>query len=170
MQHDLCLQSGCTGTRCEFTIHMIGELSTEEMERVLRDEVVGRIGCHARGDTYVVPVTYVYDGSSIISHTGEGLKIRMMRENPKVCFEVDQLGHLPSWRSVIVRGLFEELRDKELELGLQHLVERLRVGPAAVPGHGAGVYVATDEPGPARQSIVLAIRIRDMTGRFETSR
>ena len=75
---------------------MIGELAMNEIDQVLREGVIGRIGCHARGRTYVVPVTYVYDGVSIIGHTGDGLKVRMMRENPVVCFEVDQLGELPS--------------------------------------------------------------------------
>jgi len=57
---------------------------------VLTSQLIGRIGCHADNVTYVVPVSYVYDGDSIYSHTHEGMKINMMRENPDVCFEADK--------------------------------------------------------------------------------
>jgi len=36
---------------------MIRPLANDEIERVLRAGVVGRIGCHADGRTYVVPVS-----------------------------------------------------------------------------------------------------------------
>lgn len=41
---------------------MLGELNSDQIERILGSEVVGRIGCHDAGRPYVVPVTYVYDG------------------------------------------------------------------------------------------------------------
>jgi hypothetical protein len=37
-----------------------------------------------------VPITYVFDGEAVYAHSADGLKIRMMRANPHVCFEVDQ--------------------------------------------------------------------------------
>ena len=40
---------------------MLGTLSSEQIEQVLRSEVIGRIGCHASGKTYVVPITYAYE-------------------------------------------------------------------------------------------------------------
>ena len=41
---------------------MLGHLNQEPIEQVLRSEVIGRLGCHASGRTYVVRVTYAYDG------------------------------------------------------------------------------------------------------------
>ena len=84
---------------------MLGVLSDEQVERLLGSEVVGRIGCHAEGRTYVVPVTYVYDGSAIYGHTGDGMKMRMMRKNPDVA------GRHPVVYRIIVRektGRFEK--------------------------------------------------------------
>ena len=104
---------------------MIGELNREQMERVLHSEVIGRIGCHAEGKTYVVPITYVFDGDSIYGHSAEGLKLQMMRKNPKVCFEVDHLENLANWQSVIAWGEFEELKGLEAQAGMQKLVHRL---------------------------------------------
>jgi nitroimidazol reductase NimA-like FMN-containing flavoprotein (pyridoxamine 5'-phosphate oxidase superfamily) len=43
---------------------MLGELTPEQINAVLFSEVVGRIGCHSEGRTYVVPITYVFDGDA----------------------------------------------------------------------------------------------------------
>ena len=40
---------------------MLGSLSSKEIEDLLEAEVVARLGCHADGRTYVVPVSYTYD-------------------------------------------------------------------------------------------------------------
>ncbi|MCE9579081.1 MAG: pyridoxamine 5'-phosphate oxidase family protein [Deltaproteobacteria bacterium] len=103
---------------------MLGELSAEQIEDVLRTGMVGRIGLHADGRTYVVPVTYVYDGAAVIGHTGVGLKVRMARANPAVCFEVDAFENMANWRSVIAWGRFEELHGAEAGLAMKRLVDR----------------------------------------------
>jgi nitroimidazol reductase NimA-like FMN-containing flavoprotein (pyridoxamine 5'-phosphate oxidase superfamily) len=72
--------------------------------------MVGRIGCYFGGKTYVVPITYVFDNGYIYAHSKEGLKIKMMRKNTKVCFQVDQIDSMTNWRSVILWGNFEELK------------------------------------------------------------
>ena len=80
---------------------MLGKLTPVEIEEVIRQQVVGRIGCHANGMTYVVPVSYAYDGDYIYVRTFEGLKLDMMRRNPKVCFEIDTMLNMGNWQSVI---------------------------------------------------------------------
>lgn len=149
---------------------MLGELGTQEIDEVLRTEVIGRIGCHARGRTYVVPVTYVYDGASLFGHTGLGQKVVMMRENPIVCFEVEQLRDLPSWRSVIVYGRYEELHGDAADAALQLLVDRLQkmhLTGTAAPGHGAGRWRPGEDPRVRHASVLYAIRIHEKTGRYE---
>jgi len=88
---------------------MFEKMNSEEVEQLLQQQLVGRIGCHAHGITYVVPVSYAYDGKYIYCHTFEGMKINMMRANPEVCFEVDNTKNLANWQSVIAWGSFEEL-------------------------------------------------------------
>lgn len=39
----------------------------------------------------------------------EGQKLHMMRANPFVCFEVEDIDDLANWHSVIAWGVFEEL-------------------------------------------------------------
>ncbi len=104
---------------------MVEELNETEIDVFLRRQVVGRVGCHVDGETYVVPVLYVWDGECVYVQSIEGRKTRMMRANPRVVFEVDE--YEPeggSWRSVIVEGDYEELDDTRAEAALALLVER----------------------------------------------
>ena len=73
---------------------MLGDLNPHEIEALLTNEVVGRIGCHANGVTYVVPITYAYNEGHVYAHSKEGMKIQMMRLNPMVCFEIDNMEDL----------------------------------------------------------------------------
>src|SRR5215204_5229178 len=90
---------------------MIGVMSNEEIDATLRRHRVGRIGCSANDRPYVVPITYACDGEYVYGYSGLGRKIEVMREQPLVCFEVDELDGDVSWRSVIAEGLYEELTD-----------------------------------------------------------
>ncbi|MDF2749089.1 MAG: putative flavin-nucleotide-binding protein [Gaiellaceae bacterium] len=102
---------------------MIEELTGAEVDELLRDRTVGRIGCHADGVTYVVPVIYAYDGEAVYVASVEGQKTRMMRTNPRVCFEIDE--HEPgTWRSVVAQARYEELAGAEAERALALLTER----------------------------------------------
>jgi nitroimidazol reductase NimA-like FMN-containing flavoprotein (pyridoxamine 5'-phosphate oxidase superfamily) len=102
---------------------VIAELDRAEIDELLRVQVVGRVGCHADGLTYVVPVIYAYDGESFYVYTVEGLKVRLMRANPRVCFEVDSYER-GSWRSAIVQGRYEELDETGAERAQALLAER----------------------------------------------
>src|SRR5580692_2462231 len=92
-------------------VAMLGELNERQIESLLKDLPIGRIGCHADGITYIVPVNYVYDGIAIYVHSAKGLKIDMMRKNPEVCFQTDAIDSLSNWVSVIAWGKFEEITD-----------------------------------------------------------
>ena len=84
----------------------IHELSAAEIDAFLRAQRIARLGCHVDGLTYVVPVIYAYDGESIFAVTTDGQKVTMMRENPRVCVEVDEydVDGRGSWQSVIAFG------------------------------------------------------------------
>ncbi len=61
---------------------MIEDLNANEIEALLKSELVARIGCHADGQTCVVPITHAYDGDAIIGHSLVGLTVKLMRKNP----------------------------------------------------------------------------------------
>ena len=136
---------------------MIAELTNAEIDELLHEQVVGRIGCHADGVTYVVPVIYAYDGESVHVATIEGQKVRMMRANPSVCFEVDEYAAPGRWRSAIVQGTYEEAEGDEQAASLALLAERFARGG---DGQGARRPEAHD-----RQTVCFRIRVREATGR-----
>ena len=103
----------------------MGKLDDKQIEDLLQHEIIGRIGCHADGITYVVPISFAYDGKYVYGHTHEGMKINIMRKNPKVCFQVDRLTDMANWKSVIAMGEFEELTEPETrKQALQNLINR----------------------------------------------
>ncbi|HSK15683.1 MAG TPA: pyridoxamine 5'-phosphate oxidase family protein [Gaiellaceae bacterium] len=125
---------------------MIAELDRAEIDELLHAQVVGRIGCHADGLTYVVPVIYAYDGEGLYAYSLEGTKIRMMRANPRVCFEVDEYEPSGSWRSAIVQGTYEELGGEGARRALALLTDRFAGRAATSEGErrrrGNGTPVA----------------------------
>lgn len=116
---------------------MSEQLDPQQIDEFLRRQVVGRIGVHADGETYVVPVIYVWDGAALYVQSIDGRKIRMMRQNPQVCFEVDEY-EAGSWRSVIVDGTYEELQGEEAARVLELLVERFSRGASTGRRPAAG--------------------------------
>lgn len=138
-----------------------GVLSAAAIERVLTDTVVGRIGCSAGGEVYVVPVAYAYHDGAIYGCTGPGRKLQMMRENPNVCFEVDRLADLTEWQSVIAWGRFEELGGEAAEQAMHLLLGRVA---ALLPSERG-------EPGATQPAsaglVVYRIVLRERTGRFK---
>jgi nitroimidazol reductase NimA-like FMN-containing flavoprotein (pyridoxamine 5'-phosphate oxidase superfamily) len=146
---------------------MIGTLTKGQSQRVLIAGMIGRIGCHSSGKTYVIPITYVFDRGYIYAHSRDGLKIKMMRQNPDVCFQVDQIDNLANWRSVIAWGKFEELKTtEEQEAALEILVNGLQafhIGDSVKPPK------STSELNPRKEKkpVIYRISIEEISGRFE---
>jgi nitroimidazol reductase NimA-like FMN-containing flavoprotein (pyridoxamine 5'-phosphate oxidase superfamily) len=107
----------------------------------------------AAGDDrpFLVPLAYGYDGEAVFAHSGPGRKIRLMRANPLVTFEVDRAEAPDRWRSVIAEGTYEELAEA---------AERKRAlaiiyPPPATP------------PDLPPETVVYRIRLTGKSGRYE---
>lgn len=152
---------------------MLGELRPDRVNHLLHLGTVGRVGCHAGGRTYIVPIAYLYDGSAIYGSSFEGLKLRMMRENPEVCFEVENFTSLRTWETVVVQGRFEELRGEEAAAARSRLVNHfrglglswLRTPPS--PQEEGWARVHRFAPAPGEAPVVYRIVPLEMSGRFE---
>lgn len=151
---------------------MLGQLNDRQIERLLHSEMVGRIGCQSKGRVYVVPVTYVYDSEAVYCHSGNGLKLEMMRENPQVCFEVERIYDLGHWQTVIAQGKFEELEGAAATFAMELLVDRLEPtivsetsGP--VHDHGGRAKPMGSDGGGAH---VFRIKLKERSGRYEARR
>ena len=147
---------------------MIGTLSPEDIERLVSNQYIGRIGCHAAGLTYIVPISYTYHDNQIYAHTSDGLKMELMRKNPSVCFQVDNTRNLANWERVICWGEFEELIDEnERKIALELLNNRHLKSPGSETMHINPEWPFVPSQDEKLDGIFFRIRITEKTGRFE---
>lgn len=139
-----------------------------EVEAVLREATVGRLGTSRDDTPYVVPVSYVYDDGKIIIHGAkQGKKMEDIAANPQVCFEVDESEIIASddpcnysyrYKSVIANGTARILEDPNEKLdGLRLLTEKY------APGKGPEL---TDKHFKKYWNLnIVEINIHDMVGK-----
>ncbi|TWI94756.1 hypothetical protein JN11_04537 [Mucilaginibacter frigoritolerans] len=149
---------------------MLRDLTDIQIEALLKDQLIGRLGCHSNGVTYIVPINYVYDGVNIYGHSAKGMKIDIMRQNPAVCFEVDNIKDVTNWQSVIAWGKFEEITEMAEQVTiLQKLTDRIAphiIDDSVSPEHG---FVDNEgDVGTSVELIIYKIIIDKKTGRFES--
>ena len=124
---------------------MVGLLSQDEIEALLRRSRIGRIGCCIDDRPYVVPVNFAYDGSAVYVVSGPGRKIDAMRTDPRVCFEVEEIDESDGaidWRSVIADGVYGELSDDDGRRAALALLGK--IGPdssSCMPNIPAGMII-----------------------------
>jgi nitroimidazol reductase NimA-like FMN-containing flavoprotein (pyridoxamine 5'-phosphate oxidase superfamily) len=148
---------------------MIGELTGEQIEQLLKTQAIGRIGCHANGLTYIVPVAYVYHDNCVYGHSDEGLKLRLARANPEVCFEVEHIENMCNWQTVIVWGTYEELSGQEADdamVLLKQLLPTLRSQSIGLAGDHTG-YIEYRVHTSGGHGHFYRINLREKSGRFE---
>jgi hypothetical protein len=148
---------------------MLGELTEQEVEDILKANVIGRIGCCSQQKMYVVPVTYYYDGDFVYGHTVEGMKTKILRNNPECCFEVDVMKDMTNWKSVIAWGTYEELKNEEAANVMEKLINKLAPLMPSETSHpprmGPAPTVRTSTF--AKDPIIYRIKLKEKTGRFE---
>jgi nitroimidazol reductase NimA-like FMN-containing flavoprotein (pyridoxamine 5'-phosphate oxidase superfamily) len=151
---------------------MLGELNEKQIEELLSQQITGRLACYADEQLYLVPINYVYKDSCIYGHSAFGKKIEMMRKNPDVCFEVDEIKSIFNWKSVVTWGRFEEIIDiDEQQRAMQNLIHRimpLSENPLNHPSHGITENEA--DIGNKIELVVYKIIVTKKTGRFENDK
>jgi len=147
---------------------MFGELNQEQIEELIRHQVIMRIGCHADGLTYVFPMSYAYDGKYIYGRALEGLKTQMMRKSPAVCVEVENMQDMANWKSVIAWGNYEELKtSKERNEALLKLHQRILPLVSSEMTVLSKEWPFSPEDPNAIRGLVFRICLEKKTGRFE---
>jgi uncharacterized protein len=91
----------------------IVEISEAESKELLGRVSVGRLGCALDNQPYVVPVAFAYDPEVLYVFSTLGKKIKWMRQNPKVCLQIDEIVSRSSWTSVVVNGTYLELPEPQ---------------------------------------------------------
>ena len=159
--------------RIHFTltfILMTGSLTEQQIHTLLTSQVVGRLGGSVKGLPYVIPVSYAYEHPYAYSHTREGTKVAMMRQNGQVCLQVDQIDNLANWRSVMVWGTYEELSGEAAEEGL--LILKNRLSPLTTSVYSRSLLdLKAGELSRATEAreVIYRLKIEMQSGRYEKS-
>ncbi len=131
---------------------VIRHLDSTGIEKLLSNSIVGRIACNQSGERpYLVPLAYAYDGESVYAVSGPGRKLDLMRADPQISFEVDQVEQSDRWESVVAEGEFEEVTD----------ADEIQMAVALLEG-ATGVPVEM-----GAQSLVFRLRLTTKSGRYE---
>lgn len=104
---------------------MLGTLTDLQMNHLLASQVRGRIACTNGKRSFILPFTYIFDGDYIYGELHDKRKMEVLRKNPVVCFEIDQIHGLTSWQEVIVEGKIEELSGEEEKKAKDFLSEHI---------------------------------------------
>jgi uncharacterized protein len=151
---------------------MLGQLKEEEIEQLLEEKFIGRIGCSLNGRTYIVPISYAYIDGYIYARTFEGMKLNIMRQNPIICFQVDDIPDMSNWKSVIAWGEFEELNERSnRNNALQILMERkLPSLSSTMTKFTKDWPFITEEGFDEIPGVAFRILLTEKTGRFEINK
>jgi hypothetical protein len=99
---------------------IINDMTSEECQSLLARASIARLGCSLQDQPYVLPVYFVYEPDYIYVFSTLGKKIEWMRENPKVCVEVDEITSESQWVSVIANGQYQELPVPRYQYEYEH--------------------------------------------------
>jgi nitroimidazol reductase NimA-like FMN-containing flavoprotein (pyridoxamine 5'-phosphate oxidase superfamily) len=150
---------------------MQGILSDRDIDALLSGQSFGHLACSDKGKPYIVPMAYVFHNNALYGQTTEGKKVDILRRNPLVCFQVEDVSG-NGWRSAQCWGTFEELDFAALQQPQAVDIVRMLTKHIASIQQRMGVTVPFGPDGQAavdqqgRRATVFRIAIQEKTGRW----
>jgi nitroimidazol reductase NimA-like FMN-containing flavoprotein (pyridoxamine 5'-phosphate oxidase superfamily) len=142
--------------------------SREEMEKILREEIIGYLGLSLKGKPYTVPLNYGYVGGRVLFHAAlTGKKLEYLKANPQVCFTVGrQSGQV---RRHAEGDPCHVDTDSVICYGEARIIEGLEERRSALDAFNRCFRPDAEEISleAARKCHVVEIKISEMTGRQE---
>ncbi len=89
---------------------VIRDLSRNECVALLGRHGVGRLAFTWKDRVDIEPIAYAWDEDTAFLRTGPGIKLDVLRRNPWVALEVDEIRGPFDWESVVVKGTVYFLR------------------------------------------------------------
>jgi uncharacterized protein len=141
---------------------VIHDLTLHECVQLLQRTNLGRLACSKDGQPYVVPIHFSFDPERgcLYSFSGVGQKVTWMRQNPRVCLEVDDVTNKDHWQTVVVYGRYEEIQDSPEQTEARQRAEALF---QQRPEWWLPAAAAT--AGSRERHIVYRIHVDEVTGR-----
>jgi nitroimidazol reductase NimA-like FMN-containing flavoprotein (pyridoxamine 5'-phosphate oxidase superfamily) len=141
----------------------IHELTPDECRGLLSVTNEARLACSRANQPYIVPVFVYFDPGSncLYGFSTVGQKIDWMRENPKVCIEIEDVSDKNNWATVVVFGRYEEVEDTPQDADARRRAHLLFKDHPQWWFPAAG-KLAADEKAPP---VIYRIHIDRMSGR-----
>lgn len=142
---------------------LIHALTDEECIAILERNHLGHLACSRLDQPYVVPIHYSYDPARhcVFGFSTIGQKVEWMRQNPRVCLEIEEIVDRYRWATVVVTGRYEEIHQAEGDADTRRSAEDL-----FRTRREWWLPAAAKLPGQEREGVVVyRIRIVGMTGR-----
>lgn len=147
---------------------MIKSLNANESLSVIQNNYIGRLGYVYGNCPYIVPMTYYYnqENHSLICYSAEGHKIKALRINKDVSFEVEDIGSVDKWKTVLVHGTYEELAGSNVKnqlhvfsLGVKNIIKEKENREVDFISEFSSKIYKNDLP------ITFLIKINEITGK-----
>jgi nitroimidazol reductase NimA-like FMN-containing flavoprotein (pyridoxamine 5'-phosphate oxidase superfamily) len=141
----------------------INDLNPVDVNRILERNDFGHLACATHGDIYLVPISYVYEDGYLYSHTRPGKKIDMMRKNPHICIQVEEVEDFFHWSSVIAWGKFEEVSKEDAPTAMRQIIKKM----ALREGEERRSDLEVEMAALLESAIIFRVKIEKATGRSE---
>ncbi len=141
--------------------------SREEMTALLDRMAVGRLALITKEGPYVLPVNFLFADDCIYFHSGpKGKKVEALREDPRVCFLVDEPGPQVTWeRGCGISQIYESVMCFGRAVFVEKVEEKREILKRMVRK-----FVPAESPFPLKDkdienTAVVRIQIEWMTGK-----
>ena len=139
------------------------DLTRGEIEAVLARHHVGRMAFAFLSRVDIEPIHYVYADGALFGRTTPGTKLTMLKHQPWVAFEVDEVEGPFDWRSVVLKGTVYFLGPDQVSHPADAYEHAVRVIKSVMPQ-----AFTRDDPVPDR-TILFRLHVDSMVGRAATT-
>jgi uncharacterized protein len=142
---------------------VIQELTRADCVGILTRTHLGHLACARHDQPYVVPIHFSFDAPRrcVYGFSAIGQKITWMRENPKVCLEVEDIADKDHWTTVIAIGRYEEILQRPEDADAQQRARQLFQQRPEWWFPAAAKTTTREHP----DVVIYRIQIDSMTGR-----
>ena len=139
----------------------VDEMERDEVLDVLERVGYGHLACSLKDVPYIVPINYVYSEGVIYIYTTEGRKYEIIRTNPNVCLQVEDVKANDDWQSVIVIGKAVQVDDAdEREEVLRKVTKRNPTLTPAISVRWMDDWIREN------REVIYRLEPEEMTGRY----
>ena len=138
---------------------------TAVIEEIIRQSQVCRLAMVDGGKPYVVPLSFGYDGTHIYFYSAlEGRKMAVLKKNPHVCFEFDQVIKLVKNKEACEWGMvFKSFIGEGCAVLVEDVPEKIKGLGVIMAQYSKRAFVFSEEN--LQKTALIKVAITRITGK-----